>query len=557
MAPHSSTGMSIPMPTITRSIPVRPTLSSDPQSPSSSESLSLSSSSSSIPHLSPRSPSASLAKLRAQTDDSSAFRCCCSAASANAAPSAPEARPSAQKLSLSEGLNLPFLGPVRWSDPPRFLREFVRDPLNVMTLFTVTLAGSMVGINCAIISQIPLLLGILTQPQAELWFELSNQVLCAIGTLGSLLVHPLRCYYVLQVFRWSPQDAASLRAMLSKAGPFVRKPKEWQHIAFVIFLLQVNCVFQYAIAYFMWTTDMVSRPMVLLGCLALFALGSVIFAGLYCLWSPLGWPTGAKPQPAGRRVSATGECGEWDEEAGREGEGLLSRRCEVCGGGKESSAGCGAIDGKSGKGSKGKDADDLNEWRRATWQPVGGATRPQWQGGLLDCWSDGWTAVAATLCCFCVHGWNAERAGFGNKIVHTAMFILFLLGPMAMFGPASAILPPGYMQNFVFALGVISTILGLTYAGYWRWYLRRNFHLPASDWCCGHEAATDFASWYLLPCCSLCQEVRTVRRYNLRLEIPEGPGKEGSCGEGGAVMVMGAPGTLCMEATPMTVAMAE
>ncbi|GJP57334.1 hypothetical protein CLOM_g16357 [Closterium sp. NIES-68] len=476
-------------------------------------------------------------------------------------------------LKLSEGLNLPWIGPVRWLDPLRWLLAGVKNPLNVVTLVMVASMAVVISLNFSAMAHIALAMGVLeSEWEEKLWQEFCNQILNAVGTLGCLVVHPLRCYYLVRLWRWSREDVASLRAVLSAAGPFVAKPNERWHLGVVLILLQLNCFGQYAIALFMWFVLEPDRPLVLLGFIVIIALGSLIAAGIYCSWSPLGWPTGSKPEKkkrnggksGGRVVPVTSA----EEDGGVVAGGATGETggslCGKCGGVLCDSAtdddegdDMDRVAQKHGLYVRLDDAgaggnQNTREWKTPTWQPMGELARPQWQGSQLDCCADGLgSAVRTALCCFCVHGRNVERAGFGNKIVHTAMFIFFVFGPIVIFTLGSRPINSVPMQWIVFGLGVLTTIGGVTYGGYWRWKVRRTFLLPEEEWCCGHKAATDFAAWYVLPCCSLCQEVRTVRHYSLHMlpHLPDQGGEQrGAGGQGKEIMVQTmAPTSICME----------
>ncbi|CAI5518809.1 unnamed protein product [Closterium sp. Naga37s-1] len=370
-----------------------------------------------------------------------------------------------------------------------------------------------ISLNFSAMAHIALAMGVLdSEWEEKLWQEFCNQILNAVGTLGCLVVHPLRCYYLVRLWRWSREDVASLRAVLSAAGPFVEKPDERWHLGVVLILLQLNCFGQYAIALFMWFVSEPDRPFVLLGFIVIIALGSLIAAGSYCSWSPLGWPTASKPEKktqnrgksGGRVVPVTSA-----EEDGGTAAGAAEEGGDLCGK-------CGGVLCDSAADDDDDDVDRVaqkqglyvrlddasaagkqkpHEWKTPTWQPMGELARPQWQGSALDCCADGvGSAVWTTLCCFCVHGRHVERAGFGNRI------------------------------------------------------LRRTFLLPEEEWCCWHKAATDFASWYVLPCCSLCQEVRTVRHYNLHM-LPHLPDETPGEAQRKEITVLTmAPASICIEA---------
>ncbi|CAI5978334.1 unnamed protein product [Closterium sp. NIES-64] len=488
---------------------------------------------------------------------------------------------------------LPFYLPQEWREPLAKAAEALKHPIAIATLVMI---GMLTVSGALLFFTLTGMWRALGGTEEKLWFEFSNQILNGVCTVSCLVMHPLRCYYVVQLVRWNRIDVASLRALLSAAGAFVAKPDERFHMSVVLTLLQLNCIFQYAIEVILWTIPEPQRPVPLIAFLVCIALGSPFTAGLYCIFSPLGWATADPPVRRSFRSfgkSSTGSHKSVSESHSVAGEsqGAKATPCALCDGviageGKAEVVvvvADGQAHGETGKqsgeeqqcaeaeepslaeggkppaprrfgeyeellaGEGHRTLKDPKQWRIPVWQPEGERSDdeklqqegPQWQGTVFDCCAGGWrSAVSSTVCCFCVHGRHVERAGFGNRIVFTATFIFFIFGPIVIFTMGARNTPNTTMQWFVFSLGVLGSFLGVTYGGYWRWKVRRTFLLQEQVWCCGHKAATDFASWYVLPCCSLCQEVRTVRHYRFHMlpHLPdETPGEEQGAGQGKAV----------------------
>ncbi|CAI5466709.1 unnamed protein product [Closterium sp. Yama58-4] len=518
------------------------------------------------------------------------------ASSSQCVPIAPKSQ-----LCCGDTFILPFYLPQEWREPLAKAAEALKHPIAIATLVMIgmlTISGALLFFT---------LTGMWRAfggTEEKLWFEFSNQILNGVCTVSCLVMHPLRCYYAVQLVRWNRVDVASLRALLSAAGAFVAKPDERFHMAVVLTLLQLNCIFQYAIEVILWTIPEPQRPVPLIAFLVCIALGSPFTAGLYCMFSPLGWATADPPVRRSFRsfgMSGTGshKSVSKSHSVAGESQGAKATQCALCDGviacegkmevvvvadgqahGETGKQRAGVMRGEEQQSAEGEGPSlaeggkppaprrfgeyeeilpregkrtlkDPKQWRIPVWRPEGERSddekpqreRPQWQGTVFDCCAGGWwSALSATICCFCVHGRHVERAGFGNRIVFTATFIFFIFGPIVIFTMGSRNTPNTIMQWFVFSLGVLGSILGVTYGGYWRWKVRRTFLLQEQVWCCGHKAATDFASWYVLPCCSLCQEVRTVRHYRLHMlpHLPdETSGEAQAAGQGKAVKVDG------------------
>ncbi|CAI7887723.1 unnamed protein product [Closterium sp. NIES-53] len=172
--------------------------------------------------------------------------------------------------------------------------------------------------------------------------------------------------------------------------------------------------------------------------------------------------------------------------------------------------------------------------KRAVWQPhvlCAGATAaqgaaatneaPEWAGLLWGVADDCEIAARMAFCCPCAFAQHLQRAGFGHPFFHALNLLLFLLGPPLVFTASARFMTNPALHALTVAFGVAGALMGLLYGGYWRWKLRRTFDLPAQTWMCGHKAFSDFGTWVACPCCALCQEMRTVKAYGLRVVAPD------------------------------------
>lgn len=106
-----------------------------------------------------------------------------------------------------------------------------------------------------------------------------------------------------------------------------------------------------------------------------------------------------------------------------------------------------------------------------------------------------------------------ERLGFGNMYVHAATFVIFCTAPLCLFGLAANIVDPWSVKVALSLIGILLSVFGLLYGGYWRIQMRKQFDLPKNDSCWGKPNVADCAQWLFCCCCSLAQEVRTADFY--------------------------------------------
>ncbi|XP_059627921.1 uncharacterized protein LOC132270741 [Cornus florida] len=381
--------------------------------------------------------------------------------------------PNSSSHAFRERINMVFGRKIDWASLSKICREWIRDPMN-MALF--------VWITCVAISGAILFLvmtGMLNgalpkKSQRNAWFEVNNQILNALFTLMCLYQHPKRCYHLVLLCRWKPDDISKLRKIYCKNGTY--KPNEWMHMLVVIVLLHLNCFGQYALCGLNLGYKRSERPALGVGLCISVAIAAPAIAGVYMIVSPLGKEYDS----------------ELDEEAQVHSTGDISRPSP----------------------SRRKSLEKRFSFVVRDEERIV-ETRPKWSGGILDFWDDISLAYLSLFCSFCVFGWNMERLGFGNMYVHIATFLLFCMAPFWIFNLAAINIDNEAVREALGVTGIFLCVFGLLYGGFWRIQMRKRFNLPSYDFCCGKAAVTDCALWLFCCWCSLAQEVRTGNSYEI------------------------------------------
>ncbi|TVU27397.1 hypothetical protein EJB05_30006, partial [Eragrostis curvula] len=241
--------------------------------------------------------------------------------------------------------------------------------------------------------------------------------------------------------------------------------RERLHVAFVVALLHVTCLAQYAYCALFWFFDSAARPDWAVNFCMAFGLAAPVAAALYMVYGPLGRRKAVAVLPGSASTS--------DEE----------------------DDGC----------------KNNNRNNRVV------VAAPEWAGGLLDLGDDPTVAALSVSCTWCVFGWNMERLGMGNMYVHVFTFALLCAAPVLVFAVAALNIHDATLGYLVGASGALLSVLGLLYGGYWRAQMRRRFGLPAdrSAVCGGRPALADYGKWLLCAPCALAQEVRTANLYDV------------------------------------------
>lgn len=135
----------------------------------------------------------------------------------------------------------------------------------------------------------------------------------------------------------------------------------------------------------------------------------------------------------------------------------------------------------------------------------GGVLR-MWEGELVNCFDDRRIALQSA-CCPCYRfGKNMGRAGFGSCFVQGIVY--FILAATALLSCIAFIVTK---RNCFLYLAVVFSISVGTYLGFYRTQIRKKFNISGSD------GSLDDCVYHLIcPCCTLCQESRTLEMNNVQ-----------------------------------------
>lgn len=153
---------------------------------------------------------------------------------------------------------------------------------------------------------------------------------------------------------------------------------------------------------------------------------------------------------------------------------------------------------------------------------LGGVQR-MWEGDVFGCLEDRRIAMEAACCPCCRFGKNMGRAGLGPCFLQGTVYLsllAFTLSSLIAFGITR--------QHFFLYLGVASAISVGLYAGYFRARIRKLFNIRGSG-----SSLEDCAIHLLCPCCTLCQESRTLEINNVQGGVWHGRGDTICVGKNG------------------------
>jgi Cys-rich protein (TIGR01571 family) len=357
--------------------------------------------------------------------------------------------------SIHSNLHVHFIRTINWSSVFTACKKWLKHPMHMALLIWVLCvgaAGSML---------ILLLLGLLNDafPSKSLrnqWVEIDNQILNALFTLLSIYEHPKLIHHTVLLYRWQPEDTAKLRKYYCKN--VACRPHERAHISFVVVLLHITCISQYADCSLYWAYPSKSRSEFADNFFFVLGVAAPVLAGVYAVYSPLGR----------------------DSEAVSDEAKLLDTVLV-----------------------------ESSETRTVV-------SNPAWAGGLFDCNEDPTACYLSLLFTFCVFGWNMERLGFGNMYVHTITFLLLCITPFWLFNITAMNIHSYVLGDFIGSAGIVLCFFGLLYGGFWRIQMRKTFGLPRSRCLCGSASLTDYVQWLFCWPCALAQEVRTANLYNAK-----------------------------------------
>ncbi|CAK9176774.1 unnamed protein product [Ilex paraguariensis] len=154
----------------------------------------------------------------------------------------------------------------------------------------------------------------------------------------------------------------------------------------------------------------------------------------------------------------------------------------------------------------------------------GGVLR-MWEGQLLDCFDDRRIALQSA-CCPCYRfGKNMRRAGFGSCLLQGTVYCI--LAVAALLNILAFLVT---RKHCFLYFGIAFTVSVGIYLGFYRSQIRKKFNIQGSD------SFLDDCLYHLIcPCCTLCQESRTLEMNNVQDGTWHGRGdtiRIGGCGEG-------------------------
>lgn len=155
----------------------------------------------------------------------------------------------------------------------------------------------------------------------------------------------------------------------------------------------------------------------------------------------------------------------------------------------------------------------------------GGGVQRMWEGDIvLDCLDDRRIALE-TSCCPCYRfGKNMRRANLGSCFLQGMVYCILLAAVLI-----SLIAFSVTRHHIYLYMGIGSVLLIAIYTGYFRRRIRKQFNIR------GTESSLDDCVLHLIcPCCTLCQEARTLEMNNVQCGVWHGRGDTICLGSNGA-----------------------
>ncbi|GAB4826830.1 hypothetical protein Ancab_033709 [Ancistrocladus abbreviatus] len=135
----------------------------------------------------------------------------------------------------------------------------------------------------------------------------------------------------------------------------------------------------------------------------------------------------------------------------------------------------------------------------------GGVFR-MWEGEVLDCFEDRRVAIES-MCCPCYRfGKNMRRAGFGSCFLQGTMYVILAFAALLNCIAFTLTRRPYFLY-----LGVAFSISIGMYLGFFRTQMKKKFNIRGSD-----SPLDDCVYHMICPCCTLCQESRTLEMNNVQ-----------------------------------------
>ncbi|KAK7400463.1 hypothetical protein VNO78_11671 [Psophocarpus tetragonolobus] len=135
----------------------------------------------------------------------------------------------------------------------------------------------------------------------------------------------------------------------------------------------------------------------------------------------------------------------------------------------------------------------------------GGVFR-MWEGEILDCFDDHRIVLEST-CCPCYRfGKNMKRAGFGSCFIQATIYFLLAIGAFIN------LIAFAVTRSHCFLYLSVALVVSFgAYLGFFRTRIRKKFNIKGSD-----SSMDDCVYHFVCPCCTLCQESRTLEMNNVQ-----------------------------------------
>lgn len=135
----------------------------------------------------------------------------------------------------------------------------------------------------------------------------------------------------------------------------------------------------------------------------------------------------------------------------------------------------------------------------------GGVLR-MWEGELFDCFDHRRIALESAFCPCYRFGKNMKRAGFGSCYIQAAIYLILAIGAFVNF------IAFAVTRRHCFIYLAVSLIIFVgAYLGFFRTLIRKKFNIKGSD-----SSLDDCIYHFACPCCTLCQESRTLEMNNVQ-----------------------------------------
>ncbi|KAH6790526.1 PLAC8 family protein [Perilla frutescens var. frutescens] len=151
----------------------------------------------------------------------------------------------------------------------------------------------------------------------------------------------------------------------------------------------------------------------------------------------------------------------------------------------------------------------------SNYHQYGGGLHRMWEGELLhDCFDGRRLALQSSCCPWYRFGKNMKRAGFGSCFLQGSIHLILVIIVL------SNLVAFAITRRCYFLYLALSFALSVgTYMGYYRIQIKNKFNIKG-----GGTSLDDCVYHLICPCCTLCQESRTLEMNNVQDGIWHGRG---------------------------------